>query len=42
MLFVDNFNDENGSPIRGSGAKPADGSQRVRPRTLGLQLEYDF
>ncbi len=42
MLFVDNFNDENGSPIRGAGAQPADGSQRVRPRTLGLQLEYNF
>lgn len=42
MLFVDNFNDENGSPIRGAGAQPADGSQRLRPRALGLQLEYSF
>ena len=42
MLFVDNFNDEDGPPIRGAGGNPADGSQRVRPRTVGLQLEYRF
>lgn len=41
LLFVDNFNDEDGPPIRTSLGIP-DWSQRLRPRTMGLQLEYRF
>jgi iron complex outermembrane recepter protein len=39
-LFVDNLNNEQGSPLE--DLLTASWSQRVRPRTVGLQLEYHF
>ena len=41
MLFVDNVNNERGAPQR--QALPfRDWDLRIRPRTIGLQLEYQF
>jgi outer membrane receptor protein involved in Fe transport len=40
-LFVDNVGDENGSAIRSPLGVPA-WSTRVRPRTMGLQLDFSF
>ncbi|HET9444808.1 MAG TPA: TonB-dependent receptor, partial [Steroidobacteraceae bacterium] len=40
-LFADNIANEDGTPIRSPAAVP-DFSVRVRPRTIGLQLEYRF
>lgn len=37
-LFVDNLNDERGTPFVGPNAIPE--FNRIRPRTIGLQLEY--
>jgi outer membrane receptor protein involved in Fe transport len=39
MLFVDNFNDESGAVFKGT--VPAFDS-RIRPRTIGVQLDYSF
>lgn len=39
-LFVDNLNDEDGSPVVPSAF--ADWDARVRPRTIGLQIEYRY
>jgi hypothetical protein len=38
-LYGDNLNDENGAVV-GSPFFGVDGSTRVRPRTIGLQLDY--
>ena len=38
-LFVDNLNNENGAVV-GSPFFGVDGSTRIRPRTIGLQLDY--
>jgi len=38
-LFVDNVNNERGSPVRVGGPNSA---VRIRPRTFGVQLEYSF
>lgn len=38
-LFVDNLNDEDGAVV-GSPFFGVDGSTRVRPRTVGLQIDY--
>jgi len=40
-LFVDNFMDEDGSPLRAQFGLP-EWSTRIRPRTAGLQLEFSF
>jgi iron complex outermembrane recepter protein len=40
-FYAENLNDERGTPIRGPVGVP-DFSARVRPRTLGLQVEYHF
>lgn len=39
-LFADNLTDEDGTPAR--GLNPVEWSIRIRPRTIGLQLEYQF
>jgi len=39
--FVDNFNNEKGTPVFRPTATP-NWSARVRPRTFGLQLEYRY
>jgi iron complex outermembrane recepter protein len=43
-LFVDNLNDEQGSPVRFPFLPgiDTDWNARVRPRTFGVQLEYRF
>jgi iron complex outermembrane recepter protein len=42
-LFVDNATNERGSPVRFTGLVPfSDWDARVRPRTIGVQLEYRF
>jgi iron complex outermembrane receptor protein len=40
-LFGDNLNNENGAVV-GSPFFGVDGSTRMRPRTIGLQLDYHF
>jgi outer membrane receptor protein involved in Fe transport len=40
-LFVDNLNDERGTPVPGVAGVPQFNT-RVRPRTVGAQLEYRF
>jgi outer membrane receptor protein involved in Fe transport len=40
-VFVDNFNDENGAPIRQSNL-PAAFDTRLRPRTIGAQFDFRF
>ena len=40
-LYIDNLNNERGSPVRAFvGADNYDA--RVRPRTIGLQIQYRF
>jgi iron complex outermembrane recepter protein len=39
MLFADNINNEDGTPLRGS---LPDWDLRIRPRTVGLQVEYHW
>lgn len=39
-LFVDNFNNERGAPT--PNASIGEWSNRLRPRTIGLQLDYRF
>jgi hypothetical protein len=39
-LFVDNINNESGAPT--PNASIAEWSSRLRPRTIGLQLDYRF
>ena len=41
MLFVDNVSNEQGSPIRQAVPFP-DWDARIRPRTIGAQLEFRF
>jgi iron complex outermembrane recepter protein len=41
MFFIDNVNNERGSPVIPAFGIP-DWAARVRPRTIGLQLEYQF
>lgn len=41
-LFVDNINDEDGSPVKQPFPSVATWDTRVRPRTAGLQIEYRF
>lgn len=40
-VFVDNLNDETGTPVANFNPDPIVQS-RLRPRTVGLQLEYEF
>jgi iron complex outermembrane recepter protein len=41
MLFVDNISNEDGSPVRQAVPFP-DWDARIRPRTIGAQLEFRF
>lgn len=43
-LYADNLTDENGSPGRTTGLSgdPIEWSTRIRPRTIGLQIDYHF
>lgn len=41
-LFADNLNDERGAPFRLGELYPDVWDTRVRPRTIGVQLEYRF
>jgi iron complex outermembrane recepter protein len=41
-LFVDNINNERGTPVRPLALGVPEWAQRVRPRTTGVQLEYRF
>ncbi len=40
-LFVDNISNEDGSPVRDPIRTPGN-DERVRPRSIGLQLEYRY
>ncbi len=40
-VFADNLNDENGAVV-GSPFFGIDGSTRLRPRTIGLQVDYHW
>lgn len=42
MLFVDNLTDENGRVQPAAPTNPLSGSDRLRPRTYGVQLDYHF
>jgi hypothetical protein len=41
-LFIDNFNNEDGAVARNVILPIPDWSPRVRPRTIGVQLEYRY
>lgn len=41
-LYVDNVNNEQGSPYVNGGGGRTDRDMRVRPRTAGVQVEYQF
>jgi outer membrane receptor protein involved in Fe transport len=41
-LFADNINNEGGTPLRDTVLLRDDGDLRVRPRTLGVQVDYRY
>ena len=41
-FYIDNLNNEQGAPQKNGGGGRVDRDMHIRPRTVGLQLEYHF